>query len=250
MRQRGFSLLEILVAVAIFTVISGAVFGLLNVAQQRYRMENEFMESFQGARLAMDQITRDVHSAGYPPANSFQPGIGAANPQLVAVPFAWPQGSGYPGAPCLVNGGCPINGGPAINDLIIEGNIDPENGTSVEWVRYQLNRTTLMRAVATKVAGGDPETTTRALLTAYVDNVMNNTSAAEMAQIQQFYPTMFPGGAPIPIFTYRTEAGTGPANIREVEITLIVRAANPDPRNRQLRVVTLTGRARRMNPSQ
>ncbi len=249
MRERGFSLLEILVAVAIFTVIIGATFQLLNVAQQRYRMENEYMESFQGARLAMEQITRDVHSAGYPPANSFQPGIGAANPQLVAVPFAWPQASGYPGAPCLVNGGCPLNGGPAAFDLIVEGNIDPENGTSVEWVRYQLNRTTLLRAVAPKGAG-DPEATTRPLLTPYVDNVMNNTNAAEMGQIQQFFPNMFPGLAPIPVFTYRTEAGTGPPNIREVEITLIVRAANPDPRTRQLRVVTLTGRARRMNPSQ
>jgi len=49
MRERGFSLIEMLVVVAVFTVVTGAVFGLLDVAQQRYRIESEVLDAFQGA---------------------------------------------------------------------------------------------------------------------------------------------------------------------------------------------------------
>ena len=69
--QAGFSVIELLVVVAVFTVVTGAVFLLLDTAQQRYKMESEFLDTFQGARLAMDQIARDIHMAGFPPGNSF-----------------------------------------------------------------------------------------------------------------------------------------------------------------------------------
>ena len=38
-------------------------------------------------------------------------------------------------------------------------------------------------------------------------------------------------------------------DITEITITLIVQAPNPDPQTGQMRVVTLTGLARRINPS-
>ncbi|MGH9862810.1 MAG: prepilin-type N-terminal cleavage/methylation domain-containing protein, partial [Candidatus Acidiferrales bacterium] len=38
-RQQGFSLLEVMLVLGIFLVVSGAVFELLNVAQLRYRAE-------------------------------------------------------------------------------------------------------------------------------------------------------------------------------------------------------------------
>ncbi len=257
-RQRGFSLLEVLVAVGIFTIITGAVFSLLNIAQQRYKMEQDYMDSFQGARQAMDQITRDIHSAGYPAGNSFLPAVATANPQNVAAPFAWAPGYSvtYPfPAGCTVGGGCSATGGPAQFDLIIEGQIDPALSPSVQWVRYQLQGTTLMRGVAIKTPGSDPVTSTGLVMSPYLDNVMNNTSVAEMNRIQQNYPAMFPGNAPVPIFQYTQDpsppsgiVASSPFNILEVEITLIVRAANPDPQTGVWRVVTLNGRARRLNP--
>jgi len=90
----------------------------------------------------------------------------------------------------------------------------------------------------------------------YVDNVMNNATPAQIAAIQASYPAMFPGGAPVPMFRFACGVPAGPCNaihtsrdITEVTITLVVQAPNLDPRTNQPRVVTLTGLARRINPS-
>lgn len=243
--QGGFSLIELLVVVAVFTLVSGAVFALLDTAQQRYRMESEFLDTFQGGRLALDQLARDVHSAGYPPANSFF--VAPAPNRVAETPFAWTPG--YPGATCGVGADCTS---PGNFDLIVEADLDPQNNDGVEWIRYRLNGTTLERGEAAKVAGADPAATTLPTMVPYVENVMNNATPAQMAQIQAAYPAMFPGNNPVPIFTYRIDTGAPntPPNIREVNVTLIVMAPHADPRTRQPRVVTLTGRARRINPSQ
>ena len=70
-QQQGFSLLEVMVVMTIFLVVAGTVFELLNVSQQRYRSEQQVLESFQGARLGMDLMVRDIHNAGYPPPYTF-----------------------------------------------------------------------------------------------------------------------------------------------------------------------------------
>lgn len=248
MRQRGFSLIEMLVSVAVFTVVTGAVFALLIVSQQRYQMESEFLDTFQGARLAMDQMTRDIHSAGYPPANAFTAAVVVANPTVVALPFAWSPN--YPLTPCTVGTNCNAVGGPAAFDLIIETDVDPQANNGIEWIRYRLNGTTLERGMATKIAGADPEVATSNTLVAYVENVMNNTTAAQMNNLRTFYPGLFPGNVPVPVFNYQFDAGTplNPQFIRSVNITLIVLSPNPDPKTGQPRLVTLTGYARRVNP--
>jgi type II secretory pathway component PulJ len=238
-----------LVAVAIFTVITAGVFTLLDQSQQRYRSESEFLDAFQGGRIAVDQMTRDIHMAGYPPRNAFESFVVAANPAVVAMPFAWSPN--YPITPCTVGVTCNASGGPAAFDLMIETDINPEDADGIEWIRYRLNGTTLERGVATKAVGTDPATATQAAMVPYVENVMNNTTVAQMNRIQANYPGMFPGNAPVPVFTYGFDAGGGniPASIREVNINLIVMAPNPDPRSQALRVTTLTGRARRINPN-
>ncbi len=249
-RQRGFSFIETLVVIAVFTLITGITFRLLDTSQQRYRMESQVLDAFQGAQIAMDQMARDIHTAGYPPLNSFaSAAIANANLQNVAsTPFAWSPS--YPVTPCTVPaGGCTT---PGDFDLIVETDVDPQNNNGVEWVRYRLNGTTLERGVASKTAGADPDTATAANMTLYVENVMNNASGSQRATIQASYPSMFPGNAPVPIFSYSYDTGkpSQPENIREINITLIVQAQNLDPKTRQPRVITLTGRARRVDPNQ
>lgn len=261
-RQRGFSLLEMLVVVAVFSVITGAVFVLLDVSQKRYKMESEILATFQDARLGMDQLTRDVHSSGYPPANQFTPAIVAANPDRFAMPFAF-----SPNYPAGCNGPFQIGVGacrtPSEWDLIVEAEVNQQLA-GIEWVRYRLNGRTLERGFATKTVGADPAAATLAVgggwgMAPFVDNVINNTTAAEIVELQGFYPGLFPGNAPVPVFTYLCQIGTGPIgactaanlpqHIREVNITLIVRSPSRDPQTQQPRVMTLTGRARRVNPS-
>jgi prepilin-type N-terminal cleavage/methylation domain-containing protein len=257
--QRGFSLLELLIAATVFLIVSGATFALLAIAQNRYQTDSRILTSFQEARLGMDQIVRDVNDAGYPPKNHFSV-IPGAN-LYAASPFAW--SSGYPGAPCSIGATCTS---PGDFDLIVETDIDPQANNGVEWIRYQLpvGTTTLLRGVAQKALGMDPVAATNAAgMLPYVTNVMNNAPAGQIANIRAIYPTMFPAGQPVPLFTYTCETGGGtplscptaggydtPANILDVEITLIVQATAVDPQTGHPRLVSLHGRGRRVNPNQ
>ena len=91
-RQRGFSLIEVMMVLAIFLIISAAVFELLNASQIRYTAERDFLESFQGARLAVDLMVRDIHNAGYPPPYTFAGNLGAPpTPATYPVPLVGPN---------------------------------------------------------------------------------------------------------------------------------------------------------------
>jgi len=256
--QSGFTLIELLVALGIFLLVTGAAFTLLATSQQRYRTESQVLTSFQEARLALDQIVRDVNDAGYPP-----PIYKSTNYNLFASsPFAWSPGYAA-NSPCQIGTG---GGGtcltPSDIDLIVETEPDPIScGGGVQWIRYQLQGTTLMRGAACKTWPDDPATDTGAFLTPFVQNVVNNSSSAQIAQYQSFYPGMFPGNAPVPVFSYTCDTGgapqpcftagsdNSPANIRDVIVTLIVAAPQPDATNGQLRLVQLLGRGRRVNPN-
>jgi prepilin-type N-terminal cleavage/methylation domain-containing protein len=239
-RAAGFSLIELLVVSVIFTIITGAVFSLLLNSQIRYQSESSLTEAFQHANVAMDQITRDVHSAGYPPASSFAPAVCGANPEKIATPFAWsPNYSATwpcntPRTPlmqCVVNSGCSV---PGPYDLILEADLG--DGT-VQWIRYSLSGTTLLRGAASKALGSDPASATNGVLIPYLDGVLNETQSK-------------------PIFSYKADpsipatASFGPADIREVYISLIVQASKPDPQTGQFRTISLTGQAIRLNPNQ
>jgi Tfp pilus assembly protein PilW len=216
----GFSLVELLVGTVLFTIITGAVFSLLMSAQLRYSGESNVTDAFQQANVAIDQIVRDVHSAGYPPKTSLPLNTSS---DFYALPFAWSPT--YPGTPCTVGSGgsCTI---PGDFDLILEA----DTGNGVQWIRYSLQNGTLMRGVMRKApAPADPVTSTSAVLAPYLDNVINPTS--------------------VPVFSYPSSPQPV-SSIREVNITLMVRSALPDPQTQQFRTITLTGQATRFNPNQ
>src|SRR5262249_22553553 len=121
-RQGGFSLLELMTAAAIFIVLCGAAFGLLTVCQKSYQTESQVLNSFQEARLGVDQMVRDVNISGYPSQTQFAETPTAE--KYAQTPVAWIPGyvSGAAGAPCTVGGSCTS---PGDFDLIVETNIDP-----------------------------------------------------------------------------------------------------------------------------
>jgi prepilin-type N-terminal cleavage/methylation domain-containing protein len=247
--QLGFTLIELLTALGIFLLICGAAFTLLGASQQHAQTESQVLTSFQEARLGLDQIVRDVNSAGYPPATFFD----STNPPASAsTPFAW--SAGYP-APCTIGGSCSTS--PGDFDLIVETN-SQDPGNPVQWIRYQLNGTTLLRGVAQKTIGNDPAVDSATFFAPFVQNVVNKDTPAQIAIYRAAYPTMFPGGNPVPLFNYTCDTGgvpvacTGntPANIRDVIVTLIVKAPTPDATTGRIRLVQLIGRGRRVNPNQ
>ena len=246
-RAAGFSMIELLFAAGLFTVIAGTVFSLLLSSQWRYQSENSVTGTFQQANIVMDQIVRDIHSTGYPPASSFSSGV-PLNPAPFAVAFPWSPN--YPNTTCTIGlGGCAA---PGDYDLVLEADF----GQGVQWIRYSLNGTTLKRGMIPKAAGDPFNTDWSNSLTPYLENVMNNGSPSQIAAIQKQYPSnssMFPGGNPVPIFTYvdaRGISATSTLQIHEVNICLIVESSRVDPQSGQLRVVTLTGQAVVVNPNQ
>ncbi len=281
-RQPGFTLIELLVALGIFLVITGAAFSLLGTSQKRYQTESQVLTSFQEARLGLDQIVRDVNDAGYPPPTYFD----SSKPLLsVSWPFAWSPG--YPNTDCQIatgggGGNCTTatagDTAPGDFDLIIETNPNPQDPSCipncpVQWIRYQLQNTTplptLMRGVSNKFTGGDPDAYTAGALVPFVQNIVNtqvvqNVTNPLVAQYQAAYPAIFPGGAPVPIFSYTCDNSSpppqtvlcsaavtdnSPEKIRDVMITLIVAARLPDATTGQPRLVMLNGRGRRINPN-
>ena len=63
-RQSGFSLVELMVAMTVTLIVSGAIYGLLTSGSNAFRREPEVADRQQNIRLAMDLVARDVFAAG------------------------------------------------------------------------------------------------------------------------------------------------------------------------------------------
>ncbi len=64
-RVRGFSLLEVLVAVTLFTVVVTSVYTTFRTAMRAYEMGMESGKTLQTGRFSMDVVSRDLKSAFY-----------------------------------------------------------------------------------------------------------------------------------------------------------------------------------------
>jgi prepilin-type N-terminal cleavage/methylation domain-containing protein len=66
LRQRGFSLTEMMLVLAILGVVSGALFQQIAAVQQRGYTEQVKVDNFEEARDFVDQFFRDINQIGYP----------------------------------------------------------------------------------------------------------------------------------------------------------------------------------------
>src|SRR5215510_11450708 len=64
--KQGFSLIEVLIVLVVLLVVSGAVFQMINLSNERSATEQTKLDMFQEAREFMDQMSRDLRQAGYP----------------------------------------------------------------------------------------------------------------------------------------------------------------------------------------
>jgi len=131
-RTRGFSLLEMLIVLAVFTLIVGGIFTSLSQGQIRYQFEQEVAELQQSARNAMDIMVREIKLAGFPKASYYDSGQNwtSANSNRVAAGFIT------------------INA----TNLVFEADVE-EDGI-VDCVDYNLSNGTLSRSAQDKQAGG------------------------------------------------------------------------------------------------
>ncbi len=61
----GFSLLEVMVAMTVFMIVSGSVFGVLQVAQQSRKAVTNQVQLTKNLRMGLNLIGRDTYNAGY-----------------------------------------------------------------------------------------------------------------------------------------------------------------------------------------
>jgi len=79
--SRGFSLLEMVLALSLLTIVLGVVVSGVSQLQQRNAAENYRVDTVQETRDFIDQMVHDVHDVGYPPRR-----LKAANPACVTDP--------------------------------------------------------------------------------------------------------------------------------------------------------------------
>ena len=130
--KRGFSLLEMLIVLAIFTFIVGGIFNNLSQSQIRYQFEQEVAEVQQSARNAIDIMEREIKLAGFPKASYYDSAQNwtSANSNRVAAGFITITAT----------------------NMVFEADVE-EDGI-VERVDYNLASGTLSRSAQDKQAGG------------------------------------------------------------------------------------------------
>src|SRR5215470_14645243 len=72
----GFSLIELLVVLSVFTFVVGGLFTVFNKAQVRYAFEQDVTESQQSARNAVDMMGREIRLAGFPKTSYYDTALG------------------------------------------------------------------------------------------------------------------------------------------------------------------------------
>ena len=70
--QSGFSLVELIVAVAVTLIVTGAVYGLMAGGNNAFRREPELTERQQNVRVAMELIQKDISNGGVSMGPFFQ----------------------------------------------------------------------------------------------------------------------------------------------------------------------------------
>ncbi|MDD5451649.1 MAG: prepilin-type N-terminal cleavage/methylation domain-containing protein [Desulfovibrionales bacterium] len=180
-RVPGFSLIELLIAIAISGIVLSAVSSLFIMQNKSYSVQEQVAEMQQNARAAMDIMTREIRTAGCDPS-------GSANASIVTAT----SGS--------------IN---FTQDLDGDGNT---TGTD-ENITYSLYTSSGIQKIGRDTGGGNQPVAEniQALTFAYYDSAGNTTAVL--------------------------------ADIRQIELTITARTANPDPdytTNGGYRTCTLT----------
>jgi type IV pilus assembly protein PilW len=72
---KGFSLVEVLVAIAITGVVLGAILSVFSSANQTYFTQDSVADTQQRARTGLDMMVRDIRMAGLDPMFTYTAGI-------------------------------------------------------------------------------------------------------------------------------------------------------------------------------
>ena len=78
--DRGFSIIELLIAMAVGMVVLGGVYNVFTLLSKQFATQEVVIEMQQNARMAMDIVTREIRMAGYNPTLTLTKCSGAMAP--------------------------------------------------------------------------------------------------------------------------------------------------------------------------
>jgi Tfp pilus assembly protein PilW len=227
--SRGFSLVELMVSIVVMMIVLGGIFGVIDVVNQRSSTEQAKLDMFQEAREFMDQMSRDLHQAGYPSHRHYlKSGILTADPIINDVK----------NAVGIVK--------VAAGDLWFEGDVDGTGQVSV--VRYHLDTSTasgcpcLRRSQQPKIEGDPLDGQSPEDFQIQVQGVQNT-------DIFSAY-TRGTTGVPIDLPIDFTNDGAVMANVDTIKVILSLRSPTEDPKTGKHPETTLVATSKLNNCSQ
>lgn len=233
--QAGFSLIEMIMVIAILTIVLGVILRQITVVQQRSRTEDVKLDMTQQARESLDEMIHDLHMAGYPNAKMFwssalsspfnnQPGVAAGcNPSTGGCTGA------TSGLVKIVSGSSP--------QFWLEGDMDGDGQVDVVRYKYDSSNTysnacpCILRGWASPKVAGDPvsSSVTWNVLVEHV-NSMTLTAYNSSGNTVGISSGLDIDSTPGTI-----------ESIRTIAITLSVQGSAPDMQTKQFPAVVLSG---------
>ena len=83
--EQGFTLIEVVIGLAISLILMGVAVSIFNVQRKSYIMQEQVTEMQQNVRAAMDMMVREIRMAGYDPTASGFFGIGTNTTTLLQI---------------------------------------------------------------------------------------------------------------------------------------------------------------------
>lgn len=252
-RQRGFSLVEMIIVVAILLVVTAIVFGNVNSVRRRAQVQKGGVESLQDARGSMDLMIRDLHNAGFPNGKMYSPA------GLAGIVTTTINGATYYESRKLAFGVVSVTD----TTLLLEGDVN--NDGLVEQVAYRLQPDpafstptgqcpcVLQRNVWTKnvdtTAGSNYATNWDTMAGGIVNSgaapLSLYGSTTDVAGHTKTLDNMFSAYKTTPVFKATTDSS---GKLSAVTINLDVIGLTPDPQNGLYPFATLSATSRVYQP--
>lgn len=84
-KEHGFTLIELVIGLAITMILMGIAISIFNVQRKSYSMQEQVTEMQQTVRTAMDMMVREIRMAGYDPTNAGFVGIATNTTTLLRI---------------------------------------------------------------------------------------------------------------------------------------------------------------------
>jgi prepilin-type N-terminal cleavage/methylation domain-containing protein len=232
-RQHGFTLLEVLVVLAVLGIISAGIFQQIATVQQRASTEQVKVDNFDEARDFVDQFFRDINQIGYPNYRMVDTSSGSWSPALMQQTTTYPWANPFIFDNRLAAGLVKIDA----NEIRFEG--DTNGDGNVESIIYKVNGSgsctaCLQRSQVNKVTGNS--------LTGQPQNWGTEVNDVVSTTVFSYFKTDGTQVTGLPL-DISTQAGAQTlASVKTIQISLTLRNNSVmDPKTHQLIETTFQG---------